>query len=342
MNNFEDFRLAVTREALPSHVPIGENDIPITVIEEFMGHQINDIPTYVSFWQKAGYDYVLSEVRGQFIADSFQVKIAEGVKEMPERPKSVSTFETGCVKNEETFNQYPWIGPQDAYYKDMDLIGQNLPDGMKVMLCHGPLFNGMMRIMGLETMCMAIFENPGLIKAVAEKIGELAVNIVECALQRDFVGGLWLGDDMAYSTSLMVSPDFMREYIFPYYKRIGDICKRHNKLFVFHSDGLLADVFDDLIACGVQAVHPNEPQSVDIVELKKRVGNKAALIGNVDVDLLTRGSKDDVIKATRNLIDNVAPGGGFVLGSGNSIADYIPIENYKAMLDTVKEFGNIY
>ncbi len=342
MNNFENFRLAISREGLPSHVPIGENDIPITVMEAFLGEPINDIPTYVSFWQKAGYDYVLSEIRGQFIADSFQVKIAEGIKDMPEWPKSVSTFETGCVKDEKTFNEYPWIGPQDAYYKDMDLIAQHLPEGMKVILCQGPIFSGMMRIMGLETMCHAIFENPQLIKAVADKMGDLAVNIVENALQRDYVGGLWLGDDMAYATSLMVSPDFLREYIFPFYKKIGDICKHHNKLFIFHSDGYLADVFDDLIGCGIQAVHPNEPQSVDIVELKKRVCDKIALVGNVDVDLLSRGSNDDVIKATKNLIENVAPSGGFVLGSGNSIADYIPLENYKAMLDTVKEFGNIY
>ena len=67
-----------------------------------------------------------------------------------------------------------------------------------------------------------------------------------------------------------------------------------------------------------------------------------SLLGNLDVDLLARGGTDDVVAATRYLIENVAPGGGYALGSGNSVASYVPVANFKAMIDTVRRFGDIY
>ena len=71
-------------------------------------------------------------------------------------------------------------------------------------------------------------------------------------------------------------------------------------------------------------------------------GDRLSFIGNIDMDVLTRGTVEDVVNATKYLINNVAPAGGFALGSGNSVASYIPLANYRAMIDTVLEFGGIY
>ena len=340
--NFERFRLAITREGLPDRVPVAENDVDFGTMGDYLGRPISDIESYVAFWQAAGYDYVACEVRGQWISDSFQKKISEGIVEMPTAAATVSSFGPTKVTDERSFDEYPWIGPADAYYRDVELVEKQLPEEMKIVAVHGPIFSGMMRIMGLETLSIAAFENPGLVRAVADRIGNLAVNIIETLAQRESVGAIWFGDDIAYAEGLFFSPRFLREYIFPFYARIGEVCRRYDKPFIYHSDGKLEAVFEDLLSFGVQAVHPNEPQSVDIVELKRRVGHRVSLIGNIDVDLLGRGTPEDVVRATRALIDTVAPGGGFVLGSGNSIADYVPLANYRAMQDTVREYGDIY
>jgi uroporphyrinogen decarboxylase len=213
---------------------------------------------------------------------------------------------------------------------------------MKIVIIHGPIFSGMMRIMGLETMSIAMFEDPGLIRAIADTMGDFSVKVIENVAGRDSVGGIWLGDDVAYTGGPFISPAILRDYIFTFYRKIGDVCGRYNKLYIYHSDGNLLPVLDDLLECGIQAIHPNECQSVNIVELKKQQGYRVSLIGNVDVDLLSRGKREEIVAATRYLIENVGPGGGFALGSGNSIPDYVPIENYKAMLDTVRQLGAIY
>ena len=340
--DFQRFYDAVSREQLPDRVPNAEVEVDIEVMEAFLGRPINDIETYVLFWEKAGYDYVLLQVRGQPIFDSFQVKIAEGVLTSNVQTATVSTYGSSFIHDEETFRKYPWIDPGDVYYRDVDMIKDLLPDGMKLIVNHGPQFQSIFRIMGIEALSIASIENPELIRAIADKAGELSVSIVESLAQREWIGGIWFGDDIAYTEGLIVSPDFLRTYVFPYYKRMGEICKYYGKLFIFHSDGKLMEVFEDLSECGFQAIHPNEPLSVDIVDLKKLWGKQFAFLGNIDMDLLARGTPEQVKEAAIHLIETVGRGGGFALGSGNSIARFIPLVNYKAMLDTVRQYGAIY
>ena len=339
--DFRRFHTAITRKGLPDRVPNAEVGIDIEVMEAFLGYPITDIKTYASFWEKAGYDYALLQVRGQPIYDSTQIKIAEHVH-TTYMSTTVSTDGVLGIQDEKMFYEYPWIGPQDVYYRDVDMIKDCLPYGMKLIVNHGPQFQSLFRIMGIEALSIASIENPELITAIAKKVGELSLNIVENLLQREWVGGIWYGDDLGYTQGLIVSPDFLRKYVFPYYKRIGDLCKRHQKLFILHSDGKLLEILNDLIQCGFQAVHPNEPSSVDIADLKREWGDRLAFLGNIDMGLLIRGTPGEVSQAAKRLIETVAPGGGFALGSGNSVAKYVPLANYKAMIDTVLNFGNIY
>ena len=341
--DFSRFEAAVTREHLPDRLPNSELEVDVEIMEEFMGHRIRNVQDHADFWREAGYDYTVLYILGQPIPDHFyQDIIGEETPGHNEGSGSASTFTVAGVKDEQSFEAYPWHGPEDIYYRDVDMIAQCLPEGMKLVISQGPLFSGLWRLMGLQEFSIACLENPDLIKQICEKLGELSVDIIENVVQRDWVGAVWFGDDLAYTESLMVAPEFLRTHVFPYYKRIGDLCREYNKLFILHSDGDLTEVYADLLACGVQAIHPNEPTSVDILELKRQYGDRVSFIGNIDIGLLTRGTVDDVVQASKYLIENVAPGGGFALGSGNSIASYIPLQNYRAMLETVQRYGKIY
>ena len=90
--DFQTFHAAVTRQAVPDRIPTAEVGIDIEVMDAFLARPISDIKTYASFWEQAGYDYALLQVRGQPISDSFQVKIAEGQLALHGPEASVSTF----------------------------------------------------------------------------------------------------------------------------------------------------------------------------------------------------------------------------------------------------------
>lgn len=94
----------------------------------------------------------------------------------------------------------------------------------------------------------------------------------------------------------------------------------------------------EIIACGVDALHPIEPKAMSLADVKKNWGDRLCLIGHVDVDLLSRGTPAEVRETVRRNLD-IAGGNGYMVGSGNSIPEYVKFENYLAMLQAAREFG---
>jgi uroporphyrinogen decarboxylase len=106
-------------------------------------------------------------------------------------------------------------------------------------------------------------------------------------------------------------------------------------------------VMDDLIGLGIDAKHSFEDKIMPVEEVYRRWGDQVALIGGVDMGLLTEGTEDDIRRRTRQILDVCGPGGHYVLGTGNSVANYLPLANYQAMLDegrrwNIDHFGKEY
>lgn len=97
-----------------------------------------------------------------------------------------------------------------------------------------------------------------------------------------------------------------------------------------------------IIDCGVTALHPIEPKAMNIFEVKEKFGKDLCLIGNIDVDLLSRGTEEDVTKQVLAIIEKLGRNGGFCIGSGNSVPEYVKFENYLAMINTVKSVNSDY
>jgi uroporphyrinogen decarboxylase len=194
-------------------------------------------------------------------------------------------------------------------------------------------------MMGLEAFSFALFENPSLIEKLNNKIGKLVLSMFKEMAESDVVDVLWFSDDIAFTNSLLMSPEVLDRYFFPWLKKIGDLAKKNMKPLIYHSDGILYDVFDRIIECGVDAIHPIEPKAMDIVEVKARYGKQLSLIGSVDVDLLARGSVKEVTERALFNIKNAGYNGGYILGSGNSIPDFVKYENYLALLKVAEEYN---
>ena len=109
--------------------------------------------------------------------------------------------------------------------------------------------------------------------------------------------------------------------------------------WLFHSDGDVTELLDDFVELGIRAIQPVEPAAMDIREEKRRYGTRLCLCGNVDMDLLSRGTPRQVDETVRGLIRDIAPGGGYIVTSGNSLAHYVLPENAIAMSDAVHAYG---
>ena len=153
-----------------------------------------------------------------------------------------------------------------------------------------------------------------------------------------FIGGV----DIAHHTTTLISPAMFRRFFFPQLRRIVERCHAHSLPYFKHTDGNIRIIEKELLLeCGIDGYHAIEPSAgMDIARLKKQYGDKITLLGNIDCGhLLTNGTKKDIVKAVRQCISDVAPGGGYVLSSSNSIHSGIPTDNFLAMIEAARKFG---
>ncbi len=337
--DFERLRTALLR-GIPDRVPLQELIIDRRIQAQFLERPIQSVLDSVEFFAKAGYDAIR-------ISPKVTFKPKELVGERLVTEASDQDIERtwysegeGLVTDWASFEAYPWPKPEEIDYSDFELAQHNLPDGLKILAHYGDIFTWIWDIMGFETFSVALYEQPDLIAALFEKVGGLIYGMFETMVTFDNVGALWYSDDIAIGSGPFVNPEVFRKYLFPWMKKIGDLAKVHDMPYIYHSDGDLWLLLDDIAACGVDALQPIEPKAMDIRELKKKYGHRFCLIGNLDLEYtLTRGTLEEVAETTKGLIRALAPSGGYCVGSGNSVPAYVPFENYLAMVETTLRYG---
>lgn len=329
------------RRGKADYIPIAELGIHPLIKAQLLGHPVQTLKDDVDFWHRAGYDYI----KLQPVVDFNPGKAGLSGKVLASADGTVerewASEGEWVITSFEAFARYQFPDAAHFDYSAFEQVRALLPEGMGVIGQYGDIFTMTWNLMGLEQFSLSLFEQPGLVEAVFEKIGGLVFSMFEYFADSDAVDIIWYSDDIAYAEGLMVSPKVLRQYFFPWLQKIGALAKASGKPFIYHTDGILYDVFDDILACHVNAIHPIEPKAMDIAEVKSTVGDRLAIIGNIDVDLLSRGTPEQVRRNVLSNIEAVGQNGGYCVGSGNSIPDYVRFENYLAMIDAAKEFGRL-
>ena len=191
--------------------------------------------------------------------------------------------------------------------------------------------SGVLISMGLDHFSMALHDDAGLIEELLVRYLRFAERTAQVMQELGF-DLLWCFDDFAYRTGPMFSPEVLRTLFLPRLRRVTDTI---DAPWIFHSDGDLFGVLDDLLSLGMSGLHPIEPEAMDLAEAKRALAGRCCVIGNISVDLLTRGTPDEVRQAVRNTLAVGAPGGGYMISSGNSIPGTADLDNVRAMVDEI-------
>lgn len=318
-------------------MPLAELVIDEEAKESFLGKPVNNLTTDLEFHIQAGYDYI---ILGRRIAGFPPLWDATHLENYYEVQRQVGHGRSkGVINDWDDFKNYPWIKPDDLDFRILDEAEKILPRQMKVIRYLGQVFQMTWMLMGFEAFCYKLAEDPSLVEAVFENIFEIVYREFEDALERDIVGAIWFGDDLAIKDRLMVSPVFLRKVFFPKLKIFGDGCKKRGIPLIYHTDGDISKVLQDIIDAGVNALHPIDPTGMDIYEVKKKISGKLCVIGNIDVDLLLRGTPEEIEEDTKRHLKLLGPSGGYVLGSSNSVMRNSKPENYRTMLETTLKYG---
>jgi uroporphyrinogen decarboxylase len=158
--------------------------------------------------------------------------------------------------------------------------------------------------------------------------------------QIDGVSAIVLYDDMGFRTNTFISPRDLREYVLPWTKACAAAAHDQGLPFILHSCGNLERIMDELIDdVGIDAKHSFEDTIMSMAEVKAKYGERIGVLGGVDMHILAAGTEETVRAATQEAIQACAPGGGYAFGSGNTIANYVSLNNYYAMLDEARRVG---
>ena len=222
----------------------------------------------------------------------------------------------------------------DSLYEDAERFVENKGERAACFVTRIGIFPTMLS-MGMERFSVALFENRDFVEAVLDWYCDWMLVLADrmCDLGFDvFVST----DDLAFNTAPFFSPEVFRDVVLPRYRKISEVITIP---WIIHSDGNLLPFVDDLLTLGISGLHPLEKGAMDIRSVKREYGDRLCLLGNVDLNLLGMGTPEEVEAEVRGLIEDVGPGGGYILSSGNSLAGYLLPENVMAMSSAGRKYG---
>jgi len=197
-----------------------------------------------------------------------------------------------------------------------------------------PVWQGM----GMSAFSRALRKNPKLIQERFEQTTEFVLGVfkvyADCGAKIFFEGG-----DIAFKSGPLINPKYIDKYVLPCMKRVTDAVHEWGGKIIFHSDGDITSLLDFVLEAGFDGLHCLEPPYVDLELVKKKVGDKLCLLGNIDTShILVKGTQKEVEDAVKYAIKNLGYGGGYLLSPSNSHPD-MTYQNIKWMIEATKKHG---
>ena len=276
----------------------------------------------VAAFHRLGYDYATILVPDfRFPSERVYVK------------QSVSINTGGLISDWKSFEAYPWPNPNEADYAILDVLAKELPAGMKI-ICNGPggLLENAIEIVGYERLCYLLADDPDLVNQIFDGVGSRLVQFYERVAAHPSVGACISNDDWGFRTQTMFSPPQMRKYVFPWHKQIVDVVHAAGKPVILHSCGHFERIIDDMVEIGIDGRHSYEDTILPVEEAYERYHNHFAILGGIDLDFICRSTPEEVYARSKAILAQTSERGGYALGTGNSVPDYVPDENYFAMI----------
>jgi uroporphyrinogen decarboxylase len=249
----------------------------------------------------------------------------------------------------EDLHKYEWPDLRDpGYTRGLKEKAKNLYNNTNYAITGYLLYNIIhlaQYLRGFENWFLDFVLNPEACAKLHEQCCDVGIEIADRFLSEvgEYCQVIMFADDVAGQDGLMIHPDAFRKYIKPQWKRIFDFMRtKTDAKLCLHCCGNITAILDDIVEIGIEVINPvqvSNPQ-MNTKNLKKRYGNDLSFWGAIDTqNIMPKGSVKDVKDEVMRRIDDLAPGGGYILAAVHSIQPDVPTENIFALYDTALEYG---
>jgi len=247
------------------------------------------------------------------------------------------------IKNREDARAIIWPGEEDLEERMQyvrEYVDAARGTGIGVGLAGFCIFQTLYEfVIGLHDAMILIMEDREFFCELMSRSADYFAELVRRAI-RAGVDMFYPADDFAFKNGLFVRPHIFEQIWRPHFDRILAPMREAGKPILFHSDGKIDAAVEMLIEMGVDGVTPMDPSGIDYRDYKRRFGHRVTLHGNINITWpLVNGTPADVEKDVAEHMEALKPGGRWIAGSSHSIVNYIPHENFIAMIDAIHEYG---
>jgi uroporphyrinogen decarboxylase len=208
-----------------------------------------------------------------------------------------------------------------------------------------PFWHDAIDLVGMERLLLRMFDEPRFVDELLARIvdyyAEVSRRTFEAAAQA--IDIFFIGNDFGSQTGPLVGPELFRRFLLPPLRRLIDLGHRYGLMVMLHCCGGFAPLLPDMIEAGLDGVHAVQPSctGMDLAVLKREYGRRLLFNGCIDSQrVLIEGDRELVRRKTREVIDIMKEGGGFVAGASHDwILEETPLENVLAMFDEIREYG---
>ena len=235
---------------------------------------------------------------------------------------------------------HPQPGSEEEILRFVDLIREKSGDAYFLMM-HGDATFSVPPGDHMVEFAERMAEEPEALKDEARQKVDRAVARAGRLCRKGGLDGFALCADYCFNTGPFLSPAHFAEFVTPYLKELIAAYRAMGLYTIKHTDGNIMPILDQLVDCKPHALHSLDPQGgVDMAEVKRLVGDRVCLIGNVNCGLLSSGTDEECIESARYALRHGMPGGGYIFSTSNCVYTGMPLERYELILDVWRREGN--
>ncbi|MHC4442330.1 MAG: uroporphyrinogen decarboxylase family protein [Planctomycetota bacterium] len=231
------------------------------------------------------------------------------------------------------------IGQEDEF-RLIDEVRRQSGDEYCLMV-HGDATAGIPSGSDMTDFCGQLADDPQKAKDEARQRVDEYLARAEKLKKQGGIDGFCLCSDYCFNSGPFFSPEWFDEFITPYLIDLIEGYRQQGFYVIKHTDGNIMPILDRLVEAGPHALHSLDPQGgVDIAEIKKLIGDRITLIGNVNCGLLDTGTDAECIESARYALKHGMPGGRYIFSTSNCIYTGMRLERYELILDVWRKEGN--
>ena len=243
----------------------------------------------------------------------------------------------GYVLPEATLRGYEFPDPIDPrFFGDIPEQIERYGDRLRIFQIGFSLYERAWTMRGMTNLMMDFYDHPAFVRDLLNTIADYNLAQAEKALEYD-IDAIYFGDDWGMQRGLQMGPVIWHEFLYPVLKRMYGFVRDADKYVMIHSCGDVDELFDDLVAIGLNCFNPFQPEVMDVAALMHRYHGRLAFYGGMSTQrTLPYGTVEDVRAETRTLLA-LGSEGGYVFAPAHDVEGDVPLENMLAFIELVQQ-----